>query len=199
MTTPKVHRPSGAAGGDKLIVESGGEIEVKSGGEVDVESGGFLKLAGTAITASAAELNLLDGVTATTAELNLTDSMPANITFAAAAGGANVCEVTCTVKDAAGATIAGVFNFDIWLSDVSSGAGLTGTTASGTVTAKAASGAVIGTYTAKKALRVQTLATGIFILEITDTAKTGFYVAAQVPSTGATVVSAQLTSGNYGT
>jgi hypothetical protein len=34
MTTPKVHRPSGAAGGDELIVESGGIVTIKSGGKV---------------------------------------------------------------------------------------------------------------------------------------------------------------------
>lgn len=125
-------------------------------------------------------------------------SAPTSITFSPAAGGANVSEVTITVKDGAGATIAGVFNLDVWLSDAATGAGLTATTASGTVTAKAASGAVIGTYTAKKALRVQTLATGVFVLEITDTAKTGFYVAAEVPMSGRVVVSSQMVTGNYG-
>lgn len=157
-----------------------------------------LKLGGTLVTATAAELNALDGITATVGELNLTDNMPANITFAAASAAANVCEVTITVKDAAAATIASVFNLDVWLSDAATGAGLTGTTASGTVQAKAASGADIGTYTSKKALRVQTLATGIYILEITDTAKTGFYPCATLPSTGATIVGTQLVAGNYG-
>ena len=91
-------------------------------------------------------------------------SLAADVSFAAAAGGANVCEVTITVKNYAGSTLAGVAHLDVWLSDAETGAGLTGTTTSGTVTAKAASGAVIDTYTAKKALRVQTLATGIFVL-----------------------------------
>lgn len=125
-------------------------------------------------------------------------SVPASVAFSIAAGGANVSEVTITVKDGAGVTLAGVFNLDVWLSDAATGAGLTGTTASGTVTAKAASGAVLGTLTAKKALRVQTLATGVFVLEITDTAKTGFYVAAQSPFTGGTLVSAQLVTASYG-
>lgn len=40
-------------GGDKLVVASGGEL--------DVESGGSLKLAGTAVTATAAELNEVAG------------------------------------------------------------------------------------------------------------------------------------------
>jgi hypothetical protein len=121
-----------------------------------------------------------------------------SVSFSIAPAGANVSEVTITVKDGAGVAVAKVHHLDLWLSDAATGAGLTGTTASGTVTAKAASGVVIQTNTAKKALRVQTLATGVFVLEITDTAKTGFYVAATVPLTGAAVVSSQLVTGSYG-
>lgn len=150
----------------------------------------------TGVTAT--ELDKLDGLTASTAELNLTDGMPATVDIAAAAAGANVCEVTYTVKDAAGSNLAGVFTFDVFLSDAATGAGLTATAASGTVTAKTASGAVIGTDTAKKALRVQTLATGAFILEITDTAKTLFYPCAVMTSTGATVVGTKLETTDYG-
>lgn len=164
-------------GGDKHVIASGGEL--------DVESGGALKIAGTQVTASAAELNK-------------SVAAPAGITFAADPAGADVCEVTCTVRDADGDTLEGVFNFDLWLSDAETGAGLTDTTASGTVTAKEASGAVIGTLTDKKALRVQTLATGVFILEITDSSKTAFYPAAQIPSTGATTVGDQLETADYG-
>jgi hypothetical protein len=40
---------------------------------------GTLTLGGTAVTATATELNLLDGVTATTAELNYTDGVTSNI------------------------------------------------------------------------------------------------------------------------
>jgi len=151
-----------------------------------------------ALNGVTAELAILDGVTATTAELNLADNMPANITFAYASAAANVSEVTITVKDAAGATIAGVFNMDVWLSDASTGAGLTSTSASGTVTAKSASGEVMGTDTSKKALRVQTLATGVFILEITDNSKTTFYPCATLPSTGATVAGSIMATGDYG-
>jgi hypothetical protein len=46
---PKTYREDG---GDKFVVASGGEI--------DVESGGSFKLAGTAVTSTAAELNYLD-------------------------------------------------------------------------------------------------------------------------------------------
>lgn len=173
---PKVYNKQG---GDELIVASGGVL--------DVESGGALKLAGVQLTAGAAELNAVAD-----------SGVVTNFTMAAAAAASNVTEVTITAVDAAGATVAAVHNFDVWLSDAASGAGLTSTTASGTVTAKAASGAVVGTDTAKKALRAQTLATGVFILEITDTAKTAFKVAAVIPGTGKTVVGITLAAGDYG-
>lgn len=51
---PKVYKE---AGGDRQVIASGGELEVESGGWIDVESGGQLRLAGTAVTATAAELN----------------------------------------------------------------------------------------------------------------------------------------------
>lgn len=51
---PKVYRQQG---GDRQVVASGGALDVESGGEIDIESGGSLKLAGTAITATAAEIN----------------------------------------------------------------------------------------------------------------------------------------------
>lgn len=57
-------------GGARWVV--GGSLDVISGGDLDIESGGALKIAGTAVTSSAAELNLTDGITATTTELNET-------------------------------------------------------------------------------------------------------------------------------
>jgi len=164
--------------------QSGRVQTVEAGTTLNVV--GTLQIGGTAVTSTAAELNAA------------ATGGPASITFSPAAGSANVCEVTVTIKNAAGATLAGVFNFDLWLSDAATGAGLTATTASGAVAAKASSGADLAVLTTKKAIRVQTLATGIYILSITDTAKTLFYVAAQVPGTGKTVVSSQLATGNYG-
>lgn len=65
-------------GGARMAVKSGGALDVESGGELDIESGGALKLAGTQITATAAELNELSGrntvfsllASATLAEIN---------------------------------------------------------------------------------------------------------------------------------
>lgn len=123
-------------------------------------------------------------------------NQPYSVTFSPAAGSSNVCEITIKVTDYGGTTVADVHNLDIWLSDAATGAGLTATSASGTVAAKAASGVDFQIYSAKKAFRVQTLATGVYILSITDTAKTAFYPCASIA--GKTVVGTQLVTGNYG-
>ncbi|MCH7801925.1 MAG: hypothetical protein IIC24_10345, partial [Chloroflexi bacterium] len=114
-----------------------------------------------------------------------------------ASAGSDVSEITVTCKDADGATVASPSIFKLWLSDAATGVGLTGTSASGTVQAKSASGADFEVMSAKKLFQVQPLATGIYILEITDTAKTLFYVCAQTPH-GEVKVSVQLATGNYG-
>ncbi len=175
-------------GGMRQVIPTGASLDVESGGELDIESGGALKLAGTQVTATAAELNKLDD-----AALDLFMS--------AAAAGSNVCEVTIRALDAAGSSyVTEPFTLTVWLSDDSGAIGLTGTSASGTVQAKSGGGySDFGTLTAKKALIVQADTNGTYILEITDSAKTGFYVGATIPGTGATAVIAnQLVAGNYG-
>lgn len=124
------------------------------------------------------------------------DQHPCTATIAAAASTANVCLVTVTVKDSNGNTIAFPTNFDIWLSDAATGAGLTVTTASGAVAA-GASGIDLATLVSKKALKVQSTAAGVYILSITDTAKTTFYVCVQLAD-GVPVIGTQLTAANYG-
>jgi hypothetical protein len=52
--SPKVYMTDG---GNEQVVASGGKQTVESGGQVDFESGSSLKLAGTAVTATAAQLN----------------------------------------------------------------------------------------------------------------------------------------------
>lgn len=51
---PSVYRKQG---GNEQVVASGGKLTVESGGIIDVESGGYLKLDGTQVTATAAQLN----------------------------------------------------------------------------------------------------------------------------------------------
>lgn len=69
--------------GNNVIMKASGEIEAASldiSGDVDVdgtlETDAF-SIAGTAVTSTAAELNILDGVTSTTAELNALDGITA--------------------------------------------------------------------------------------------------------------------------
>ena len=57
-------------------------------------------------TATTAELNKLASCTASTAELNLVDNKVASCTFTPAAGASTIADVVITAKDAAGATIA---------------------------------------------------------------------------------------------
>lgn len=63
----KVYRKQG---GDDLVVASGGTL--------DVESGGALKIAGTSVTASAAELNAVDITAAGTAQASKAVVLDAN-------------------------------------------------------------------------------------------------------------------------
>ncbi len=158
--------------------EQGGAVD-HVGGRHIIDSGGSREMA-------AGGVDRLLGV-----------NMPAQVSVTPAAGSSNVSELTFQVKDAAGNAIARVFNLLIWLSDAATGAGLTGTSASGAVQAKAASGVDLATHSAKKCLLVQTLATGAYTLSITDTAKTGFYPCAQLGDLPVQV-GAQLVAGNYG-
>jgi len=137
-----------------LYVPTGKVIYTESGSSMDVQSGASLKINAVAI--------------------------PHAVTIGTpVAASANVTEMAITVVDGAGTAIAGVFNLDVWLSDSADGAGLTATTASGAVAVKTSSGVDLSVMVAKKATRVQTLATGIYTLSITDTAKTAFKVCAQ--------------------
>ena len=108
----------------------------------------------------------------------------------------NICNVTLQVSDVLGNAVSGVFDMDILLSDAATGVGLTATTASGGIAAVSGSGSIIGTFTASKAARIQTNASGVFTLAITDTAKTGFYPVAQFANYSA-FVGAQRTTASY--
>jgi hypothetical protein len=85
-------------------------------------------LANFGITSSADELNILDGVTSTAAELNLADNVVASVSWAVAAGAANVCHLTGTLKDAAGATIAASRPLFLYISEAATGIGITADT-----------------------------------------------------------------------
>ena len=64
-------------GGARQVI--GGTLDVISGGDLDIESGGVFSIAGTTVSATATELNLINGVTATTAEINQAADHSANV------------------------------------------------------------------------------------------------------------------------
>ena len=112
-------------------------------------------------------------------------------------GTSNLSNVSFQVQDAFGNAVAGVFELTIYLSDSSVGNGITATTASGGIAALAASGTIIGVLTTSKAIRVMTNAAGLFVLVITDTAKTGFYPVASLIDGMPAQIGAQLTTNSY--
>tara|TARA_E500000305_G_C4007479_1_gene230756 strand:+ start:366 stop:1658 length:1293 start_codon:yes stop_codon:yes gene_type:complete len=68
--------------GNNTMLISGAVVFADGSTDVDIAShdtSNGLKLGGTLVTATAAELNIMDGVTATTAELNYTDGVSSNI------------------------------------------------------------------------------------------------------------------------
>jgi len=73
---PKTYREQG---GDRFVIASGGSTDVESGGEIDIESGGALKLAGTAIAATAAEINNAADVSARVQELTVSGAVTAGV------------------------------------------------------------------------------------------------------------------------
>jgi hypothetical protein len=121
---------------------------------------------------------------------------PAYATATVAPGVATVAEVTVTVRNLNGAPRGGGYHL-LFLSDSPVGAGLTAVTASGAVANKVgAGGADIGILSAKKALLVQPFANALYVLSITDAAKTPFKVCSQIG--GITQVLATLATASYG-
>jgi hypothetical protein len=124
--------------------------------------------------------------------------IPDSFDFAYGPGAANISNITITCKDVFGRVLTGARNLTVYLAAASTGIGLTALTASGTVQAKASSGTDMGVITAKKALDIQTLANGTYILEITDTGKQAFYVSVVNPATGLPVTSRALAPADFG-
>lgn len=118
------------------------------------------------------------------------------VTFSAASGAANTCALTIQVVNPDGAAIAGVYNFDLWLSDAATGAGLTANANTSELTAS--TGALFAILTTEKAWRIQTDATGKAVVVITDTGKHTTYPCVALDGRGVTMVAAQLVTGNYG-
>lgn len=130
------------------------------------------------------------GVTSSTvAELNLLDNVVASVSFAVAAGASNVCVITGTLKDAAGATIAASRPLFIYITEASTGIGVSADTYS--TGASVTTGTSLVALTANKAWLINTHTDGTFAISITDSAKPADQrLAALVYSTGKLSVSA---------
>ena len=156
-----------------------------------------LKINGTAITSTAAELNALDGVTSTVAELNMLDDSANSVSISyAASATTDGIEATYTVLDAAGVAIDAIHTLECYVSDDANGAGLTATAASGALTA--AAGTILSAHTAKKHVSANTNASGVLTLLLVDSANTaGERFCVKNPSNGKVIVGDATVAGDY--
>lgn len=138
------------------------------------------------------------GLTASSAELNVLDGIATNFTVTIAAGAANVCTITVTAKDAANATVVGLHEFVLTTSSAASGAGISTVAYSGTIAA--VTGTIINTLIAKHQFICQTdPTTGTWVGSLTDTAKTeGETFVVKKPVGALCTVSAATVTASYG-
>jgi hypothetical protein len=133
--------------------------------------------------------DLAANLTATGAELNMLDNVMNTVEWAVTAGAANVCILTGTVKDAAGATIASTHVLDVYISEAATGIGITADAYS--TGASVTTGTQIVALTANKAWRLITSAGGVFAISITDTVKPADQYAVVInPKSGRPIISA---------
>lgn len=142
------------------------------------------------ITASVAELNILDGVTATAAELNVLDNQCATATFVIGAeSGGNTITVNIQLKDAAGVDMATRSAVGFYLSS----------DANGDTTAVAATSLVAGTdgvmqeFISNSAGRLISEADGDIDVVVGDASGVATYYLVLVMPNGSLVVSAAIT------
>ena len=97
-------------------------------------------------------------------------------------------DITITVEDGLGNTIAAVHQLEVYMSEAATGAGLTADTYSGDLTAT--TGSIQETVTSKKHWRVQTAATGIFAATLVDSGNPADqYVVVKDPNSSGVFVS----------
>lgn len=121
-------------------------------------------------------------VTSTAAELNLVDNTIATAVPILSAGAAtDEMDITITCKNAAGEIITQVCQLEVWITDSATAYTITGTGASGALTA--VDGGVLTALTAKKHIICVTPATGIINLSLVDSANTaGEIICVKLPN-----------------
>lgn len=129
-------------------------------------------------------------------ELSALDATIASAVPVLTAGAAtDEMDITITVKDAGGNTIAGLHNLEVWITDDATALSLTATAASGALTA--VDGAILSVLTAKKHVTCVTPATGIINLSLVDSVNTADeFVVVKLPN-GLYSISAASVAGSY--
>ena len=121
--------------------------------------------------------------------------LPQRAAITAAPGAATVTNVTIQLQDNGGQNVANQpCDFDIVMSDSPFGVGVTATVPSGGMTVTA--GTQFASYVTNKAIYAQSDATGKVVLQITDAARTQYYVMTQTPNGTPTVK--QILTANFG-
>lgn len=155
-------------GGDKQVVESGGEIELQSGAILDIQSGAQVAVA------SGGKFGRICGVT-----------------FTIGAEAANAINVGLQLTDANGDDLDEIGTVFAFLSAASTGIGVAGT-APDTSVAIGTDGAILKEHTTKLVWTLQSESDGDIDITITDTTTGTWYLAVVLPS-GQTVVSDAIT------
>lgn len=179
---PNIEKPAGQPGGNKLEVKSGGEIEVQSGGIIDVESGGLLKLAGTQVTLTAAELNTLD-------------ALPGGATFTIGTEDGGVITVDVQLTDPNDANLAAVHALKAYLAGADTGLSLADITAAGLAVAGGGDGLFIPDGGDSGVVGIVVCsATGEINLQVTGDAGETYYLVLVLPN-GKLAISGAITFG----
>lgn len=149
----------------------GGAKEVfQSGSSLEVEAGAALKLAGTQVTANAAELNTLDGTAVTWPDL-----LPSAPTFTVGSQAGDDINVAAQLNDVQSNAIAASKVLYVYLSDDSAGDGLTATAPDGGG-AIGTDGTLLEALTANKSWMVWTESDGQFDITFTESGAGTWYL-----------------------
>lgn len=141
---------------------------------------GNLLLGGTAVTSTAAEINLLD------------DLPTDNTTVVAGSEDTNVVNVVITLKNAADAAIGSAKIVHAYLSDASTGVGVAATAPNGGV-AIGTEGKLLCETVADKVFILESNASGVVDIDVTDSGTATFYLVVLLPN-GTKVVSNAITT-----
>lgn len=168
----------------------------RKGTEFYIGTGCSWYIGGTQVTATAAELNITDGVTATAAEINTLDAAASSITATVSAEFSNTITVTVDVQNAAGSNVATITGINGWLSDAATCLGKVATAPTTGPTIVSSAGSYIASDDASSAKGngiYTTDATGNLNFTIANTTADTFYWCAITPISSAVFQSVAIT------